>query len=128
MEVGPFYIFTTFFISYATDNIGFSRTTALTIITIATIVTTVCIPIMGKLSDIIGRKRVFMIGAAGIALFSFPYYYLLSTQSTFWAYFVSIVGLGILWSTIASIIGTMFTEMFSTNVGYNGITLGYQAG
>ncbi|MFP3668044.1 MFS transporter [Priestia sp. SIMBA_032] len=128
VEVGPFYIFTTFFISYATDNIGFSRTTALTIITIATIVTTVCIPIMGKLSDIIGRKRVFMIGAAGIALFSFPYYYLLSTQSTFWAYFVSIVGLGILWSTIASIIGTMFTEMFSTNVGYTGITLGYQAG
>ncbi|MFP7736869.1 MFS transporter [Priestia aryabhattai] len=128
VEVGPFYIFTTFFISYATDNIGFSRTTVLTIITIATIVTTVCIPIMGKLSDIIGRKRVFMIGAAGIALFSFPYYYLLSTQSTFWAYFVSIVGLGILWSTIASIIGTMFTEMFSTNVGYTGITLGYQAG
>lgn len=128
VEVGPFYIFTTFFISYATDNIGFSRTTALTIITIATIVTTVCIPIMGKLSDIIGRKRVFMIGAAGLSLFSFPYYYLLSTQSTFWAYFVSIVGLGILWSTIASIIGTMFTEMFSTNVGYTGITLGYQAG
>jgi hypothetical protein len=31
-----------------------------------------------------------------------------------------------LWSSIASIIGTMFTEMFSTNVGYTGITLGYQ--
>lgn len=127
-EVGPFYIFTTFFITYATDNIGLSRTTALNIITIATIVTTLCIPIMGKLSDIIGRKRVFMIGAAGLALFSFPYYYLLSTQSTFWAYAVSIIGLGILWSAIASIIGTMFTEMFSTNVGYTGITLGYQAG
>lgn len=128
VEVGPFYIFTTFFITYATDNIGLSRTTALNIITIATIVTTLCIPIMGKLSDIIGRKRVFMIGAAGLALFSFPYYYLLSTQSTFWAYAVSIIGLGILWSAIASIIGTMFTEMFSTNVGYTGITLGYQAG
>ncbi|MCR6522073.1 MFS transporter [Lysinibacillus capsici] len=128
VEVGPFYVFTTFFISYATDNIGFSRTTALNIITVATIVTTLCIPVMGKISDVLGRKRLFMMGAAGIALFSFPYYYLLSTASTFWAYAASIIGLGILWSAIASIIGTMFTEMFSTNVGYTGITLGYQAG
>ncbi|MFD0828171.1 MFS transporter [Neobacillus sp. M.A.Huq-85] len=128
VEVGPFYLFTTFFISYATDHIGFSRTAALNIITVATIVTTLCIPIMGKLSDKIGRKRVFMLGAAGLALFSFPYYYLLSTKATFMIYAAAIIGLGILWSAIASIIGTMFTEMFSTNVGYTGITLGYQAG
>ncbi|MGG1396814.1 MFS transporter [Bacillus salipaludis] len=128
VEVGPFYLFTTFFISYATDHIGFSRTAALNIITVATIVTTLCIPIMGKLSDKIGRKRVFMLGAAGLALFSFPYYYLLSTKATFMVYAAAIIGLGILWSAIASIIGTMFTEMFSTNVGYTGITLGYQAG
>lgn len=128
VEVGPFYLFTTFFISYATEHIGFSRTTALNIITVATIVTTLCIPIMGKISDVLGRKRLFMMGAAGIAVFSFPYYYLLSTQSTFWAYAAAIIGLGILWSSIASIIGTMFTEMFTTNVGYTGITLGYQAG
>ncbi|CRH88291.1 shikimate transporter [Chlamydia trachomatis] len=38
------------------------------------------------------------------------------------------MGLGILWPPIAATIGTMFTEMFSTNVGYTGITLGYQTG
>lgn len=128
VEVGPFYVFSTFFIGYSTGALGFSRTTALNIVTVATIVTVICIPLMGKLSDKIGRKRVFMIGAAGLALFSFPYFYLLSLKSVFLTYVISIIALGILWSAIASIIGTMFTEMFSTNVGYTGITLGYQSG
>lgn len=128
VEVGPFYIFSTFFIAYSTGTIGFSRTTALNVITVSTLVTTLCIPLMGILSDKIGRKRVFLLGAAGIALFAFPYFYLLSLKSTFWVFAASIIALGILWSSIASIIGTMFTEMFSTNVGYTGITLGYQTG
>lgn len=128
VEVGPFYVFSTFFIGYSTGALGFSRTTALNIVTAATIVTVICIPLMGKLSDKIGRKRVFMMGAAGLALFSFPYFYLLSLKSVFLTYVISIIALGILWSAIASIIGTMFTEMFSTNVGYTGITLGYQSG
>lgn len=128
VEVGPFYIFTTFFISYATENIGLSRTAALNVVTVGTIVTIICTPLMGILSDKIGRKTVFLMGAAGMTLMSFPYFYLLSLQSMFWAYTVTIVALGILWSAIASIIGTMFTEMFNTNVGYTGITLGYQTG
>ncbi|WP_430034378.1 MFS transporter [Peribacillus simplex] len=128
VEVGPFYLFSTFFISYATETQGFPRTTALNVITVATIVTAICMPFMGMLSDKIGRKRVFLIGTIGITLFAFPYFYLFSLQSTPWLYFISIVGLGILWPPIAATIGTMFTEMFSTNVGYTGITLGYQTG
>lgn len=128
VEVGPFYIFSTFFIAYATSTLGFTRTTALNIVSVATIATVIFIPIMGKISDRIGRKRVFVIGATGLALFSFPYFYLLSTKSIFLTYVASIIALGILWPAIASIIGTIFTEMFSTNVGYTGITLGYQTG
>ncbi|MDQ0219566.1 MFS transporter [Peribacillus cavernae] len=128
VEVGPFYLFTTFFISYATDTIGYSRTTALNVITVATLVTTICIPLMGILSDKIGRKRVFLMGALALTIFSFPYFYLLSLQSTIWLFAASIIGLGIMWSAIAGLIGTMFSEMFSTNVGYTGITLGYQTG
>lgn len=128
VEVGPFYLFTTFFISYATDTIGFSRTTALNVITVATLVTTICIPLMGILSDKIGRKRVFLLGALAMTIFAFPYFYLLSLKSTFWVFAAAIMALGIFWSAIAGIIGTMFSEMFSTNVGYTGITLGYQTG
>lgn len=107
---------------------AFQELLALNIVTAATIVTVICIPLMGKLSGKIGRKRVFMMGAASLALFSFPYFYLLSLKSVFLTYVISIIALGILWSAIANIIGTMFTEMFRTNVGYTGITLGYQSG
>jgi len=128
VEVGPFYIFSTFFIAYATGTLGMSKTTALNVVTVSTLVTVIFIPLMGILSDKIGRKRVFMMGAAGLALFSLPYFYLLASKSVFLAYLVSIIALGVLWPAIASIIGTMFTEMFHTNVGYTGITLGYQTG
>jgi MFS family permease len=83
VEVGPFYLFTTFFISYATETVGFSRTTALIVIILATLVTTICIPFMGILSDRFGRKRVFLLGALALTLFSFPYFYLISLKSTF---------------------------------------------
>lgn len=128
VEVGPFYLFSTFFIAYATETQGFSRTTALNAITVATIVTTICMPLVGMLSDIIGRKQVFLIGTIGLTLFAFPYFYLFSLQSPFWLYVISIIGLGLLWPPIAATIGTMFSEMFNTNVGYTGITLGYQTG
>ena len=60
VETAPFYIFGTFVVSYATTNLGFSRTTTLNSVMIATIVTTILIPIMGSLSDKIGRKKVYV--------------------------------------------------------------------
>jgi len=48
VETAPFYIFGTFIISYATNNLGFESTKPLNAVTVATIVTTILIPIMGS--------------------------------------------------------------------------------
>lgn len=128
VETAPFYIFGTFVVSYATTNLGFSRTAVLNSVMIATIVTTILIPIMGSLSDKVGRKKLYVAGTIGMILFAFPYFWMLHQQSVALLVIATIIGLGIIWSPITAVLGTMFSEIFDAKVRYTGITLGYQIG
>lgn len=40
----------------------------------------------------------------------------------------TVIGLGIIWAPTTAVLGTMFSEIFKSNVRYTGITLGYQIG
>lgn len=128
VETAPFYIFSTFVVSYATSNLGFSRTATLTAVMIATIITTILIPIMGNLSDTIGRKKLFIGGTIGMALFAFPYFWLLQQKSVLLLIVATVIGLGVIWAPITAVLGTMFSEIFDAKIRYTGITLGYQIG
>ncbi|MFE4352045.1 MFS transporter [Peribacillus butanolivorans] len=128
VETAPFYIFSTFVVSYATSNLGFSRTATLTAVMIATIITTILIPFMGKLSDTIGRKKLFIGGTIGMALFAFPYFWLLQQKSVLLLIVATVIGLGVIWAPITAVLGTMFSEIFDARIRYTGITLGYQIG
>ncbi|TDL88751.1 MFS transporter [Vibrio vulnificus] len=128
VETAPFYIFSTFVVSYATANLGFSRTATLTAVMIATIITTILIPIMGNLSDKIGRKKLFIGGTIGMALFAFPYFWLLQQKSVLLLIVATVIGLGVIWAPITAVLGTMFSEIFDARIRYTGITLGYQIG
>lgn len=128
VETAPFYIFSTFVVSYATANLGFSRTATLTAVMIATIITTILIPIMGNLSDKIGRKKLFIGGTIGMALFAFPYFWLLQQKSVLLLIVATVIGLGVILAPITAVLGTMFSEIFDAKIRYTGITLGYQIG
>ncbi len=128
VETAPFYIFSTFVVSYATANLGFSRTATLTAVMIATIITTILIPFMGMLSDKIGRKKLFIGGTVGMALFAFPYFWLLQQKSVLLLIVATVIGLGVIWAPITAVLGTMFSEIFDARIRYTGITLGYQIG
>lgn len=128
VETAPFYIFGTFVVSYATTELGFSRTTTLNTVMVATIITTILIPIMGSLSDRIGRKKVYVAGTIGMLLFAFPYFWMLQQQSVVLLVVATVIGLGIIWAPITAVLGTMFSEIFNAKVRYTGVTLGYQIG
>ncbi|ADU93312.1 MFS transporter [Geobacillus sp. Y412MC52] len=128
VETAPFYIFGTFIVSYATTNLGFSKTAALNAVTVATIVTTILIPLMGKWSDRYGRKPLYIAGTIGMIIYAFPYFWLLQQKSVALLIIATVIGLGIIWAPITAVLGTMFSEIFPSNVRYTGISLGYQIG
>ncbi len=128
VETAPFYIFGTFIVSYATTNLGFSRTATLGAVMVATIITTILIPVMGSLSDRIGRKKLYIAGASAMALFAFPYFWMIHQGSVLMLVLATIIGLGIIWAPITAVLGTMFSEIFDAKVRYTGVTLGYQIG
>ncbi|AQU78377.1 MULTISPECIES: MFS transporter [Planococcus] len=128
VETAPFYIFGTFVVSYATTNLEFSRTATLAAVMIATVITTILIPIMGALSDRVGRKKMYVTGAVAMGLFAFPYFWMLQQGSVILLIIATIIGLGVIWAPITAVLGTMFSEIFDAKVRYTGVTLGYQIG
>ena len=128
VETAPFYIMSTFIVYYATKELGFSRTQALNAVTVATVVTTLLIPLMGALSDRIGRKTVYTAGVLMMMAYAFPYFWLLQTRSFGMLILATVIGLGVIWAPTTAVLGTMFSEIFKSNVRYTGITLGYQIG
>lgn len=61
-------------------------------------------------------------------LYAFPYFLLLNQGTTFSIIIATVIGLGILWAPVTAVLGTLFSEIFSTQVRYTGVTLGYQLG
>lgn len=128
VETGPFYIFSTFVISYATTQLGFPKTTALNSVTIATLIATIMIPVMGHWSDRFGRKPLYIWGTIAIILFAIPYFALLGQKSPLMLIAATVIGLGVLWAPVTAVLGTLSSEIFTTEVRYTGVTLGYQLG
>ena len=76
--------------------------------TLGALVATVMIPLMG--------------------LFIVPWFLLLDTGTGWGIMLATIVAFGILWAPVTAVLGTLCSEIFSANVRYTGITLGYQLG
>jgi metabolite-proton symporter len=128
VETAPFYIFSTFIVSYATSTLGFSRSAVLGSVMVSTVITTILIPIMGSLSDRIGRKKMYIAGTLAMMAFAFPYFWMIHQGSVLMLVLATIIGLGIIWAPITAVLGTMFSEIFDAKVRYTGVSLGYQIG
>lgn len=128
VETAPFYIFSTFVVSYATGNLGYNKVDALHAVMCAAVVASVMIPMMGWLSDKLGRRTVYTLGIVLSAAFIYPYFMLLDTRSVWGITAATVIALGLLWAPITAVLGTLSSEIFSTRVRYTGITLGYQLG
>src|SRR4030095_8286287 len=61
-ENGSFYIYTVFVLIYGTDHVGMDRNIVLTGIMIAAALELLSIPLFGALSDLVGRRPVYLFG------------------------------------------------------------------
>lgn len=127
IETAPFYMFATFGVSYATNTLNMRESPVLTAVTVGTLISIFIIPLAGKLSDRIGRRKVFIGGTWAVMIFIIPFFMLLSVRSILLLTVAVMIGFAI-WSVITAVLGTMFAEIFSPEIRYTGISLGYQLG
>lgn len=127
-ETGPFYIFGTYVIAYATGILGARQNTVLLAVAVAAFVATIWMPIFGHISDRFSRAMLYRWSATATLLLAVPYYLVLNTGATWALFAATILGFGILWGSVNAILGTLIAENFAPEVRYTGATLGYQLG
>src|SRR5277367_4397616 len=80
-EQAPFYVYAAFVFVYGTQVSGASRDFLLTAVLVATALSGVTTPLAGHISDRIGRKRMYLIGAITTGVFSFVYFAMMNTMA-----------------------------------------------
>lgn len=123
-EQMPFYIFTTFVLTYVVSQ-GVSEGFALNAVMAAAALQLISIPLFSHLSDRFGRKRIYNAGIVAIAIYGFVYFGLLNTGSAilvFIAILLSLIPHDMQYGPQAA----MIAESFPTSLRYGGAGIGYQ--
>jgi len=125
-EQAPFYLFSTFVITYGVDKLLLNKTLVLNAITIAAVVELFTIPLFGYLSDSVGRRRWYLIGCVLMAAFAFPYFLLMNTKATGLFILAVVCSLGFFHAWVYGPQAALIAERFGTRSRYSGASLGYQ--
>ena len=124
-EQAPFYLYTAFVFVYGTVKLNVHRDFLLLAVLTASAVSFFSNPLFGHLSDRIGRKRVYMLGATLTGVFGFIYFAMLNTSLPvliFLAVILSLIPHDMMYGTQAALIA----ESFTGRLRYSGASLGYQ--
>jgi metabolite-proton symporter len=124
-EQMPFYLFTTFVLTYVVQVHHYSKTFILSAVLVGATVELAAIPFFSHLSDTLGRRKVYTTGAVIAGLFAFPYFYVLTHGSAVPIFVVIVFSMiihAMMYGPQAALIG----ESFPTHLRYGGAGLGYQ--
>jgi len=124
-EQMPFYIFTSFALTYMEKHAGRSNTFALNAVAAAAVVGLILIPVFGHLSDSIGRKRVYAAGAILLGIVAFPYFALINTGIGV-VVFVTVMLAEVPHAMQYGPQAALIAEVFPTKLRYGGAGIGYQ--
>ncbi|WP_089211025.1 MFS transporter [Streptosporangium subroseum] len=120
-----YYVITAFVLVYATTSAGLSKPVVLNAVLIASAVHFVTIPMWGALSDKLGRRPVYLLGAAGVGLWAFAFFPLIDTKNFAAVTLAVTVGL-ILHGAMYGPQAAYFSELFATRMRYSGVSIGSQ--
>ncbi|BEL07082.1 MFS transporter [Actinoplanes sichuanensis] len=122
-----YYVITVISITYLTTYAGTSadKSMILTALLIGSGVQFVIIPLLGAVSDRVGRRPLYLAGAVGLAIWSYVFFGLLESRSEPKIILAVVVGL-FLHALMYAPQAAFFAELFGTSVRYTGASVGYQ--
>jgi len=120
-----YYVLTVFSLTFLVDISAETKALALRALLIGAAVQFVAIPSFARLSDRIGRRRVYAFGGLGLAAWSFALFPLLASGDSRRIVLALVVGLtlhGAMYGPQAA----MIAELFPTRIRYSGASIAYQ--
>jgi MFS family permease len=121
-------IFSVFTLSYAVNTVHIPRATMLTVLVLANVVALGAIPLWAALSDRIGRRPVFMLGALGSAALIWPYMWAIGSGNVALVFAFGLLLSGVVYSAANGVWPALYGEMFDTRVRLSGMAIGTQIG
>jgi len=109
-------------------GIGFEKDVYLWIPVVGNIVAVLVIPIVGNLSDMIGRRPPIIVGALLSGLLSFGYLYAISVHNMPLAFGMSLLMWGVAYQGYNALFPSFYPEMFPTRTRVSGMAISQNLG
>ncbi len=121
-------IFGATFATNAEYGVGLHESVYLWIPTLGNVVAVIVIPFVGNLSDLIGRRPCFIVGALSSGLLSFAYLRAIAEGSVPLAILLSILMWGMLYQGYNAVFPSFFPELFRSQTRVTGMAIAQNLG
>jgi metabolite-proton symporter len=121
----PFYIFSTYILTYGTQTLGLSRSTVLSLVMVMALLSLLTIPFFGHLSDKVGRRPLTAAGCLVMIVLPFAYFAMLDSRVMLWVATAILISLP-LHDMQYGPQAAFIAESFPGSLRYSGASLGYQ--
>lgn len=119
------YIFIAFIVNYATTEVGYDKTAVLLAIIAASVVAIVAYGVCGYLSDIVGRRTMYFVGAVLMGITVWPAFRLIDSGHTGAMTLAIVLVFGLAMSPASGVTGPLFSMLFPRELRYTGVSAGY---
>jgi MFS transporter, MHS family, shikimate and dehydroshikimate transport protein len=125
-EVSWVYMLTVFVVVYATTKLGLPKPLLLDAVLYAALLELITLPLFGWLSDKIGRRPIYIVGALFTILFAFPLFWMLESKSTVVIFIAITIAMNFGHGLMFAVESCYFPELFGPRVRYSGASFGFQ--
>lgn len=121
-----FYLASTFSLAYATTQLGIARSDVLFAIVCGAALSIFVMPFCGYLADKVGQRNLFMFGLLLLALYCYPFFYMISTKDPVMVWTALVVGVGVIFPIMYAPESILFARQFPAEIRYSGISISVQ--